>query len=178
MKIIKDGGHRLFERDPETAAIVSEMLLDLEKNGMDAVRKYSTKFDEWDPDSFELSESEIQKAISSLDEQIIQNTDYCQNNVREFAYKQLSTLLPLEVELRPGVILGHKLIPVNSVGSYVPGGVYPMFGSAQMSIIPAKVAGVKNIYACTPPVKGEGYYPATINAMKNFEDVTAASLKS
>src|SRR4029078_6188231 len=78
----------------------------------------------------------------------------------------LKTLLPLETEIRPGVILGHQHIPVNAVGSYIPGGRYPMFGSAQMSIIPAKVAGVQAVVACTPPVKGEGYFPATINAMK------------
>lgn len=166
MKIIKDGGHRLFERDPETTAVVSEMLLDLEKNGMDAVRKYSGNFDGWNPDSFELSEPEIQKAISSLDERVILNTDYCQSNVREFAMAQMKTLLPLEIETKPGVILGHKLIPVRSAGSYTPGGAYPMFGSAQMSIIPAKVAGVKHVSAFTPPVKGQGYYPATVNAMK------------
>src|SRR5438309_6959579 len=75
-------------------------------------------------------------------------------------------MLPLEMNIRPGVTLGHKHIPVGSVGSYIPGGRYPMFGSAQMSIIPAKVAGVKTVIACTPPVKGSGYYPATINAMK------------
>src|SRR6476661_5117904 len=73
---------------------------------------------------------------------------------------------PLEVEIRPGVVLGHKHIPVNRVGSYIPGGRYPMFGSAQMSIIPAKVAGVKSVVACTPPVKGEGFFPATIHAMQ------------
>lgn len=166
MRIYKNGGHRLFEQDPETSAVVSQMLLDLEKNGMDAVRKYSEKFDSWNPRDFELNDAEINKAIASLDKQIIDDTDFCQNNVREFAKKQLGTLRPLEVETRPGVILGHKHIPVNSVGSYIPGGRYPMFGSAQMSIIPARVAGVKNISACTPPVKGEGYYPATINAMK------------
>jgi sulfopropanediol 3-dehydrogenase len=86
--------------------------------------------------------------------------------VRRFAEAQLKTLLPLEVESRPGVWLGHRHIPVRSVGSYVPGGRYPMFGSAQMSIIPAKVAGVRTVVGCTPPVKGAGYYPATINAMK------------
>ncbi|MDR0313419.1 MAG: histidinol dehydrogenase [Treponema sp.] len=166
MRIYKNGGHRLFEQDPETAKIVSEMLLDLEKNGIDAVRKYSEKFDSWSPASFELSDAEISKAIASLDRQIIDDTDFCQNNVREFAKKQLETLQPLELETRPGVILGHKHIPVNAVGCYIPGGRYPMFGSAQMSIIPAQVAGVKNIIACTPPVKGEGYYPATVNAMK------------
>lgn len=166
MKIIKPGGHRLFEKDPETAHLVSEMLLDLEKNGMDAVRKFSRKFDNWDPESFELSEQQIAGAIGELPNQVILDTDYCQGNVRRFAQEQLKTLLPLEVETRPGVILGHKHIPVGAVGSYIPGGRYPMFGSAQMSIIPAKVAGVKSVVACTPPVTGGSYYPATINAMK------------
>lgn len=166
MKIYKSGGHRLFEKDPETAKIVSEMLLDLEKNGVDAVRKYSKKFDDWNPDRFELSDQQIQEAISKLDSQTIKDTDFCQKNVRQFAEAQFKTLLPLEIESRPGVFLGHKHIPVTSIGSYIPGGRYPMFGSAQMSIIPAKVAGVKNVYAFTPPVKGEGYFPATINAMK------------
>ena len=165
MKIIKPGGHRLFERDPETAETVSRMLLDLEKNGMDAVRKYSRQFDEWDPPSFQLTSEQIQTAIAGLNAQAIRDTDYCQRNVRAFAQAQLQTLLPLEVEIRPGVMLGHRHIPVNAVGSYIPGGRYPMFGSAQMSIIPARVAGVKRVVACTPPVKSQGYYHATINAI-------------
>ena len=132
---------------------------------MDAVRRYSRKFDDWDPPDFELSPKEIDAAIARLDPQLIADTEFCQANVRRFAQAQLATMLPLEIESQPGVILGHKHIPVQSVGSYIPGGRYPMFGSAQMSIIPAKVAGVDNIVACTPPVKGEGYYPATINAM-------------
>jgi len=163
---MKQGQQRLFETDAETAAVVTRMLVDLEKNGMDAVRQYSRKFDDWDPPSFLLTEAQIKEAISKVPEQGIRDTDYCQGNVRKFAQEQFKTMLPLEVEIRPGVILGHKHIPVNSVGSYIPGGRYPMFGSAQMSIIPAKVAGVKRIAACTPPVKGQGYYPATINAIK------------
>ena len=166
MKVIKKGGHRLFEEDKETTRIVSEMLKDLKKNGMDAVRKYSQKFDDWNPKNFELNQKEIEEAISKLPQQAIEDTDFCQQNVRNFAKAQLETLRPLEVKIRPGVILGHKHIPVNSVGSYIPGGRYPLFGSAQMSIIPAKVAGVKRVVACTPPVKDQGYYPATINAMK------------
>jgi sulfopropanediol 3-dehydrogenase len=165
MKVIKEGGHRLFEEDAETSQYVQEMLQDLRENGMDAVRKYSQKFDDWNPTSFELSEQQINEAISKCDEQLIQDTDFCQKNVRDFAEAQLATMKPLEVEISPGIILGHKHIPVNCVGSYVPGGRYPMFGSAQMSIIPAKVAGVESVVGCTPPVKGEGYYPATINAM-------------
>jgi len=166
MRMLKEGGHRLFERDLETVKVVSGILLDLERNGMDAVRKYSRKFDDWAPDDFELSEEQINEAISRLDPQTIKDTDFCQANVRRFAEAQLKTLQPLEVEIRPGVILGHRHIPVESVGSYIPGGRYPMFGSAQMSIIPAKVAGADNVYTSTPPVKGEGYFPATINAMK------------
>ena len=142
------------------------MLSDIERHGLDAVRTYSRRFDDWAPERFELSEREIQAAIASLDRQVIEDTDFCQGNVRAFAQAQLRTLLPLEVETLPGVILGHRHIPVHSVGSYIPGGRYPMFGSAQMSIIPAKVAGVKTVVACTPPVKGAGYFPATINAMK------------
>jgi sulfopropanediol 3-dehydrogenase len=166
MRIVKQGGHRLFTQDPETGRVVSEMLSDIEKHGLDAVRKYSRKFDDWAPDYFELSERQIQAAIASLDPQVIEDTDFCQGNVRAFAQAQRGTMRPLEVEILPGVTLGHRHIPVNSVGSYIPGGRYPMFGSAQMSIIPAKVAGVKTVVACTPPVKGAGFFPATINAMK------------
>jgi sulfopropanediol 3-dehydrogenase len=165
MKVIKQGQQRLFEQDSETAAVVTRMLVDLEKNGMDAVRQYSRRFDEWDPPSFCLSPRQIEEAIGELDEQAIRDTDFCQANVRSFAEAQLATMLPLEVETRPGVMLGHRHIPVHSVGSYIPGGRYPMFGSAQMSIIPARVAGVKHITACTPPVKGKGWYPATVNAI-------------
>jgi sulfopropanediol 3-dehydrogenase len=165
VKIVKEGNHRLFENDPETARVVSEMLLDLEKNGLAAVRRYSEKFDHWKPEQFELSAKEIGQAIARLAPEVIADTKFCQANVRSFAQAQRETLVPLEIETRPGVILGHKHIPVARVGSYIPGGRYPMFGSAQMSIIPAKVAGVKNVIACTPPVQGEGYFPATINAI-------------
>lgn len=166
MKIIKEGGHRLFEEDQETTRYVREMLDDLRKNGMDAVRKYSQKFDDWNPDRFELTQQQISEAIAKCDQQLVQDTEFCQGNVRAFAEAQLATLRPLEVEISPGIILGHKHIPINRVGSYVPGGRYPMFGSAQMSIIPAKVAGVETVVGCTPPVKGQGYFPATINAMQ------------
>ena len=165
MKIFKAGMHRVFDRDPETMRVVSEMLIDLERHGIDAVRKYSHTFDDWNPPDFELSARQIDEAIGRLDPQVVQDTAFCQHNVRSFAQAQFETLQPLEVETRPGVILGHKWIPVQSVGSYIPGGRYPMFGSAQMSIIPAKVAGVDQVYAFTPPVKGEGYFPATINAI-------------
>ena len=166
MQTIKEGGHRLFEEDDETTLYVAKMLADLRTRGMDAVREYSQKFDDWTPNDFELSPTQVDEAIARCDDQVIADTDFCQGNVRAFAEAQLATLHPLETEIRPGVILGHRHIPVARVGSYVPGGRYPMFGSAQMSIIPAKVAGVGMVIGCTPPVRGEGYFPATVNAMK------------
>src|ERR1700743_2964117 len=107
MKIIKKGGHRLFENDGETTRVVSEMLLELERDGMDAVRRYSTKFDAWNPSDFELSPSQINDIIDRLPQQLARDTEYCQSNVRQFAQAQLATMLPLEVAIRPGVILGH-----------------------------------------------------------------------
>jgi sulfopropanediol 3-dehydrogenase len=166
MQVFKEGGHRLFQSDPECAEIVSKMLADLEQRGMDAVRQYSKKFDDWNPSDFELSPAQVDAAIGAVDPRVIDDTDFCQANVRAFAQAQLRTLHPLEVETRPGIILGHKHVPIKSVGCYIPGGRYPMFGSAQMSIIPAKVAGVENVYAFTPPGKGQGFFPATVNAMK------------
>src|SRR6476646_957415 len=166
MKILKPGRHRLFGHDFETSRIVSEMLIDLEKNGMDAVRKYSRQFDDWAPQRFQMTANQIEDAIAQVPPQAVRDTDYCQANVRAFAHAQRETMRDLEVETRPGVILGHRHIPAQSVGSYIPGGRYPMFGSAQMSIIPAKVAGVKQIAACTPPSTGKGAYPATINAIQ------------
>ena len=162
---VKEGKHRLFEDDPETARVVSEILHDIEKGGMDAVRKLSEKFDAWNPPSFELTPEQIAGATASLSQEAIDDIAYCQENVRRFAQAQRDTLLELETEIRPGIVLGHRHIPVSAVGSYIPGGRYPMFGSAQMSIIPAKVAGVETVVACTPPVKGEGFYPTTIHAM-------------
>jgi sulfopropanediol 3-dehydrogenase len=166
MKIIKQGGHRLFETDPETARYVADLLERLRREGMDAVRALSKQFDDWSPASFELTDKQVAEAVAQCPDQLKQDTGFCQGNVRRFAQEQLKMFRPLEVEAPQGVWLGHKHIPVATVGSYIPGGRYPMFGSAQMSIIPAKVAGVKTVVACTPPVKGSGYYPATINAMK------------
>ena len=129
MKIIKDGGHRLFETDPETMKYVSSMIESLRRRGLDAVREFSTKFDEWSPASFELTSAEIEEAVAKCSDQLKAGTAFCQGNVRTFAQAQMATLRPLEFESRPRVWLGHRHIPVRSVGSYVLGGRYPMFGS-------------------------------------------------
>ena len=108
MKVIKEGGHRLFEEDQATTQYVREMLDDLRKDGMDAVRKYSQKSDDWNPASFELTEQQISEAIAKCDEQLVKDTEFCQSNVRAFAEAQLATMQSLEVEISPGTILGHK----------------------------------------------------------------------
>jgi sulfopropanediol 3-dehydrogenase len=165
METIKSGKQTLVEREEETSRAVAEMLSDLERNGMDAVREYSQQFDDWSSDSFELSEAEIRAASDEVSEQAARDIAACQDNVRAFAEAQRRSLRPLEIEPEPGVVLGHRLIPVAAAGSYVPGGVYPLPSSAAMSIIPAKVAGVETVVGCTPPAKGQGPYPATIHAM-------------
>src|SRR5271157_1852501 len=102
MQVFKEGGHRLFQSDPECAEIVSKMLADLEQHGMDAVRQYSKKFDDWTPADFELTPARVEAATASVDPRVIEDTDFCQANVRAFARAQMSTLHPLEVETRPG----------------------------------------------------------------------------
>lgn len=161
MEIIKNGGHLSLEPDEATAKIVHDTLADIKANGMEAIRKYSEQFDSWDPPDFELSQEQINEAIGQVPENIRQDINFCQEQVRNFARKQLETMLPLETETLPGLTLGHKHIPVQNVGCYVPGGRYPAFASAYMSIVTARVAGVENIIACTPPVDGK-WNPVTI----------------
>ena len=150
--------------DPELTERVRQLLKDVEDNGESAIRKMSTEFDNWSPEKFRLSDSEINRVIESVDRRTVTDIEFAQTQIRNFARVQLSSLKNVEVETLPGVTLGHKLIPVGSVGAYVPGGRYPMVASAHMSVLTAKVAGVKRVAACTPPINGE--LPAeTITAM-------------
>ena len=165
MKVLKDGGHHLFSPDENVARLVRETLADVRENGMDAVRKISRERDDWDPPSFELTPEQIREAGEQLPESVRQDINFCQAQVRGFAQKQLEAMKPLEVETLPGVVLGHKHLPIRRVGCWVPGGRYPLVASAYMSIITAKVAGVDSVVAATPPVKGKGWIPATIYAM-------------
>ncbi len=151
--------------DTRVKTTVENMLKDITENGDKAVRQYSENFDKWSPDSFQLSEAQIDTVIKSLPEQVIKDIEFAQTQIRNFAQKQKDALVDIEVETLPGVILGHKNVPVNSVGCYVPGGRYPMVASAHMSVLTAKVAGVKRVIACTPPIKGE-IPAATVAAMK------------
>jgi sulfopropanediol 3-dehydrogenase len=142
-----------------------EQILDQVETGRDAaVRELSQKFDNWSPPNFKLSATEIERAIAQVAKRDLEDIKFAQAQVRNFATKQKATMQDLEVETLPGVVLGHKHIPVASIGCYVPGGRYPMVASAHMSIVTAKVAGVKRIIACAPPYKG-GPHPAIVAAM-------------
>ena len=144
------------------------ILSDIEKRGDQSVREFSSKFDNWNPESFKLSENQIEKIISKVSKKTIEDIKWAQTQVRRFAQIQKSALRDIEIETIPGVILGHKNIPVNSVGCYVPGGRYPMVASAHMTVLTAKVAGVKRIIACTPPDPKTGIPPAETVAAMHF----------
>lgn len=143
---------------------VRSILSDIRERGDAALRHYSGHFDNWSPANFRLSEDEIDAAISKLNQSEIEDIKFAQNQIRHFAQKQLETMNELEVETLPGVFLGHKHIPIENIGCYVPGGRYPMVASAHMSVLTAKVAGAKRVIACAPPYNG-GAHPATIAAM-------------
>jgi sulfopropanediol 3-dehydrogenase len=166
MKILKPGIPQQTARaaDANVRATVEELLAAVEARGDVAVRELSARLDQWSPESFRLSAAQIEAIVASMPQQTVDDIRFAQAQVRNFAQAQLATLHPLEVETLPGVILGHKHIPVNSVGCYVPGGRYPMVASAHMSVITARVAGVERVIACTPPIRGE-LPAATIAAM-------------
>lgn len=166
VKVIKSGKSQeeVSANDLKVSQIVSEALKDVETRGDQAVRELSEKFDKWSPESFRLSSKQIEEMVAKVPSEVIEDIKFAQKNIREFAEAQLASLQDVEVENIPGVILGHKNIPVNSVGCYIPGGRYPMVASAHMSVLTAKVAGVKRVIACTPPINGEIPY-ATIAAM-------------
>ncbi len=152
------------EADAKIQAAVHGILAAIRERKDDAVREFSQKFDQWNPNRFKLSARRIQAIVGTLSDQVTADIQFAQAQVRNFAQAQRAALHDLEIETLPGVALGHKNIPVSRVGCYVPGGRYPMVASAHMSIVTAKAAGVKRIIACTPPIKGETP-AATIAAM-------------
>ena len=150
--------------DAKVRETVESILAQVDDKKDLAIRELSKQFDNWEPKDFRLSPSEIEKAISQVSKRDLDDIKFAQAQVRNFAQKQRDTMKDLEVETLPGVILGHRHIPVNAIGCYVPGGRYPMVASAHMSIVTARVAGVKRIIACAPPFKG-GPHPAIVAAM-------------
>jgi sulfopropanediol 3-dehydrogenase len=152
------------EDDAKTATVVAATLKDIEERGDVAVRELANKFDGYDRDSYRLGQDEIDALIAKVSPRDLEDIKFAQAQVVNFAQAQRDSMLDIEVETMPGVILGHKNIPVQSVGCYVPGGKFPMVASAHMSVATAKVAGVPRIIACTPPFNGEPN-PAVIAAM-------------
>ncbi|MCJ0970263.1 histidinol dehydrogenase [Mammaliicoccus sciuri] len=157
MKFIKEGMAEeiVKESDEKTKQIVANTLKDIEEQGDKAVRDLSIKFDKWDPEQFKLSQAQIKEIVDSIPEEVKHDIAFAQDNIKKFAEAQRDSMKDIHVEVMPGVFLGHKNIPVESVGCYIPGGRYPMIASAHMSILTAKVAGVERVIACTPPINGE-----------------------
>ena len=168
---LKKAVARPAESDEAVRAVVAEILGAVRQEGDAAVRRYSEKLDRWSPASFKLSAAEIEAAVAGVGAEDRAMIDYCRDQIAAFARRQRASLTEFEVELQDGVRLGQKLIPVATVGAYVPGGRYPLVASALMSITTAKIAGVGRVIACSPPSPvsaanpGGGIYPATLYAM-------------
>ncbi len=166
IKVIKAGVASTEKRtiDPEIQRTVINIIEQIATEGDKALQRLSAKFDKWDRENFRLSKTEVEQTLDSVPKSVIHDIEFAQKQIRTFAQAQRTALKDIEVETLPGVRLGHKNIPVNSVGAYVPGGRYPMVASAHMSIVTAKVAGVKRVAAATPPMNGAPP-AATIAAM-------------
>jgi sulfopropanediol 3-dehydrogenase len=143
---------------------VARLIADVRTRGDAAVRELSAKFDRWSPQSFRLAQQEIDSLVASLSRRTIEDIEFAQAQIRNFAEHQKAALRDVEVETLPGVTLGHRNIPVSNVGCYIPGGRYPMVASSHMTIVTAKVAGVQRVIACTPPTGGKPH-PETVAAM-------------
>ncbi|AIW19141.1 histidinol dehydrogenase [Vibrio coralliilyticus] len=156
-RILKNGitEEASASNDAKVRQIVENILADIESKGDSAVRELSEKFDNWSPEQFRLTPDQIQACVDALDESTRHDIEFAQEQVRNFAQIQRDSMKDVEVETMPGVVLGHKNIPVNSVGCYIPGGKYPLVASAHMSVLTAKVAGVKRVIACAPPFNGQ-----------------------
>ena len=166
MEHLKHAARRPAEATDEIRSTVSEILRAVESRGIDAVRQYSQRFDEWNPETFRISAEEIERACASVDPVLAGHIDFAEAQVSGFAQAQREMFVDLARETLPGVTLGHRNIPVGSVGSYVPGGRYPLIASALMTIAVPKVAGVPRVIATAPPRRdGSGVDPAQIYAM-------------
>ncbi|MGX1315026.1 sulfopropanediol 3-dehydrogenase [Streptomyces calvus] len=148
----------------DVAERVRDILDDVRRNGDEAVRRYSEKFDHWSPESFRLTPDEIRRIVSRVPDTVLDDIRFVQQQVRTFAQAQRDALGDVEIETLPGVHLGHRHVPVSGAGAYVPGGRYPLTASAHMTIVTAKVADVPRVAACTPPIRGE-VPAATVAAM-------------
>jgi sulfopropanediol 3-dehydrogenase len=151
--------------DPQIAKVVSGILLDVEKHGASAVREYSERFDHWSPGRFTLTREEIEGAVAAVPRELRDHIDRAADQIGIFAEAQRGSLSEVEVEPTAGVVLGHRLVPISSVGAYSPAGRYPLIASSLMTTVVPKVAGVEQVIACAPPISPAGIAPAMIYAM-------------
>jgi sulfopropanediol 3-dehydrogenase len=151
--------------DPQITKVVGEILLEVEKRGLAAVREYSERFDSWSPARFTLTSEEIKGAIAAVPRELRDHIDRAAAQISIFAKAQRDSLSEIEIEPSPGVVLGHRLVPISSVGAYSPAGRYPLIASSLMTTVVPKVAGVEQVIACAPPISPEGIAPAMIYAM-------------
>ena len=138
---------------------------DIRSRGERGLREHSERLDKWNPERFLVGTAEIERAFKSVGQEAVADIEHVRDRVRTFAEAQLTALRPVEIEIEPGVTLGHRLIPVDAVGCYVPGGHYPLIASVHMQVTTAKVAGVRRVVVAAPPRAGEGIWPATLVAM-------------
>ena len=150
---------------PEIKERVSEMLLRIEREGMDAVRDYSRELDGWDPPDFRVSDKEIEHAANSVERALREAIEFGRDNTRDFAQMQLKTLVDFEEEVAPGILAGQKQVPVGSVGAYQPAGRVPLLASPFMTVAVPKVAGVENVIACVPPSREGMVFPAMLHSI-------------
>jgi sulfopropanediol 3-dehydrogenase len=164
-RYVKSAARAPVASDPAVARVVSEILLAVQDRGAAAVREYSARFDGWSPERFTLGEAERERAIADVPDELREHIDRAAEHIDSFALAQRGTMRDLELEIVPGVVLGHRHVPVGSVGAYSPGGRYPLIASSLMTTVVPKAAGVDRVVACAPPIAGNGIAPAMVYAM-------------
>jgi sulfopropanediol 3-dehydrogenase len=162
---LKQPPHRPGEDNTAVAQTVSRILSDVKREGLPAVRRYSEQFDHWSPPSFRVAQSEIDEVTRTIDDDLRRNIDFAAEQIRNFAMIQRATMTDVEVETLPGVVLGQRHVPIASVGSYSPGGLYPLIASSLMTVVTPKAAGVGRVVAAAPPRGPEGMHPPQLYAM-------------
>jgi sulfopropanediol 3-dehydrogenase len=162
---LKTAAHAPKANDPEVRDVVAGILLDVEREGEAAVRRYSERFDHWSPERFVMTPDDIERRIAEVPAELRAHIDLAAEQIKRFAQAQLATLTDLEISTLPGIVLGHRHIPVQAVGAYSPGGRYPLIASSLMTTVVPRVAGVERIVCAAPPIDENGIDPAMLYAM-------------
>jgi sulfopropanediol 3-dehydrogenase len=162
---LKTAANEPLASDPKVRDVVSQILLDVEREGEAAVRRYSERFDRWTPERFVMRREDIDRRVAEVPDDLRAHIDLAAGQIRRFAEAQRSTLQDMEIETLPGIVLGHRHVPVSAVGAYSPGGRYPLIASSLMTTIVPRAAGVERLVCAAPPIDGDGIAPAMLYAM-------------